>query len=414
MKVINKLLRLVVVACFVATVIVVLSGCKSKNTEDVEAKLRTIELKENKIDYEAVLNEYEESSFEEEGPVFKFEGKKRISLDAFSSIENLSEKEINEMESTYVSYKYSYNIETRVITLSAIMENELGVIEIEEVTGISFINEKEELDAVMDFEGEKILLSEMINAGMIENYGWFSRLVKSVVKVAVVTAAAVVATAAIVGTAGVGGIAVMTVVGVGSFAASTSQTVKANTNYNANKNKSLHDDVEAKGYITNQDFYEDWHFGFTTLDEVGCEVISIYNAMVSLGRRKHLADIIYDVEMLNIDYDIGFGYLGSNPNQIYRYLAKHSVRYVKYNFIEKLEKMANSFENCKIIFSSENNESVMGVHSIHTFFIEKQGNTYTSYNGYSNHEEYQRIKIRHLGNLSGFVEYKFKCGYILY
>ena len=55
------------------------------------------------------------------------------------------------------------------MTISAEMENEYGEIEIDTITGVGFINEQGEIDAVMNVEGEGILLSEMREAGMIQN-----------------------------------------------------------------------------------------------------------------------------------------------------------------------------------------------------------------------------------------------------
>lgn len=74
------------------------------------------------------------------------------------------------------------------------------------ITGVAFINDQGQIDAVMNIDGEGILLSEMQNAGMIANCGWFSNLIKKVVKVvavvAVVAAVAVATAAVVVATAG--------------------------------------------------------------------------------------------------------------------------------------------------------------------------------------------------------------------
>lgn len=276
------------------------------------------------------------------------------------------------------------------------------------ISGSAFLNDNGEIDAVMDIDGTYILLSEMKNAGMIENCGWFKRLVKSVVKVSAVTAISVAVAATIVGTGGTGAIAVIAIVGTISRVASTTQTVRANINYSNNKKLKLHNDINADGYITDQSKYSDWSFGFATLDEVGCEVIATYNTMITLGKKKELYDVIYDFEMYNIDYDLGFGHLGSNPKQIYRYLDKQRLQYLSFNSIDTLQLVADSLGECQIIFTSSNNYSVAGIHSIHTFEIIKNSNgEYYSYNGYSKNigKKYKDLKE--------FVEYKFNYAYIV-
>lgn len=89
------------------------------------------------------------------------------------------------------------------------MKNEQGEIEVETISGYAFINETGEIDALMDVDGEFILISEMQDAGLIQNCGWFSNLFKKIV-VAVVTVVVVAAVAAtIVATAGAGMAAVV-------------------------------------------------------------------------------------------------------------------------------------------------------------------------------------------------------------
>ena len=54
----------------------------------------------------------------------------------------------------------------------------------------------------MNIDGEGVLLSEMRDAGMIENCGWFSNLIKSVVKIAVAAVVVAATAAVVVATAG--------------------------------------------------------------------------------------------------------------------------------------------------------------------------------------------------------------------
>ncbi len=100
-------------------------------------------------------------------------------------------------------------------------------LEIEEIYGAAFINDLGNIDAVMDLDGECILLSEMQDMGLIQNCGWFSNLFKKIVKVAV----AVVAVAVVcVATAGAGVAACIAVgAAVGAAESVATQLVETGT-----------------------------------------------------------------------------------------------------------------------------------------------------------------------------------------
>ncbi|MCF0116588.1 MAG: hypothetical protein HUJ61_00900 [Bacilli bacterium] len=328
----------------------------------------------------------------------------------FNFIDNLSESDERELiENLAISFIFKFDFENNIIGISAGMLDSNNEYFVDEIEGNVFLDENGKIDAVMDLGDDHILLSEMCGKDKIDNCGWFSNIVKSVVKVLAVTTVSVVAAAAIVGTCGAGAIAVIGVVGTVTCAVSTSQTVRANINYSNNKKAILHDDITHDGYITDQSKYNDWSFGFATLDDVGCEVIAVYNIMIALNKKRELYDIIYDFEILNIDYDLGFGHLGSNPKQIFRYLESQCIPYLSFYSLSTLKEVSNSLDNCHIILSSLNNHSVAGIHSLHTFIIQKNiyGNYY-SYNGY-----YMNYGKQYK-DLDEFIQYKFDYAYIVF
>ena len=80
--------------------------------------------------------------------------------------------------------------------------------ELDTIYGEAFVNEDGYIDAILDVDGEYILLSELQEAGLIENCGWFKNVFKKIVKAAVqvvVVAAAVSIVAASCG-AGLGAV----------------------------------------------------------------------------------------------------------------------------------------------------------------------------------------------------------------
>jgi len=178
----------------------------SKQNSDNIANVatRTVEVSTAEVDYQSILNEFEDATLVKEGTLTTFEGYKPLSISDLSELDNLSESDIDQLEDTSVRYNFSYDSETNIVTLSAEMKNELGEIEVDNLTGIAFFNEFGEIDAIMEVEGEFILLSEMQDRGLIQNCGWFSRLFKKVVVAVVAVVVVSAAVAAVVATAGAG------------------------------------------------------------------------------------------------------------------------------------------------------------------------------------------------------------------
>ncbi|MDE6398057.1 MAG: hypothetical protein K2L51_01920 [Clostridiales bacterium] len=192
-KRVNKLVLVLLAAVFALFV----TGC---NYQD-QAKVRTVELSKGSIDYQSILNEFEDAVLTKDGDTTSFEGYKTLDASFLEELDNLSETDVQEMQDTRVKYNFTYNQETNIVTIYAELKNALGELEIDTLSGVGFINDKGEIDAVMNVDDESVLLSEMQEAGMIQNCGWFKRVAKKVVKhavQAVVVATVAVATAAVV------------------------------------------------------------------------------------------------------------------------------------------------------------------------------------------------------------------------
>lgn len=201
--------------CIVSILLmVVISGyfifVEANKTKDIVQKteIRTVDLSNNNMDYQSILSGFEKSELETIGSLTTFSGYQCIDPNILSEIDNVNEDDIETAQDCHVFYRFSYDVESNIVTIYAYMQNEIGEIEIDEVNGVAFLNERNEIDAVMNFDGEGILLSDMRNAGMIQNCGWFAKLVKKIaIAVAVVTT--VVAVAAVcVATCGTAAVAV--------------------------------------------------------------------------------------------------------------------------------------------------------------------------------------------------------------
>lgn len=198
----------------------------SNNVNQVSASSRTIELTETAMDAQSILDEFDDAVLTTEGSTTYFEGYKSLDLNAISEIDYISDIDYEELAECTVKYNFSYNSETNIVTIAAKATLPDGSVEIDEISGVGFINDNDEIDAVMNIDGEGVLLSEMRSAGMIENCGWFSSLIKKIVKsvvVAAVTAVVVAATAAVV--VATAGVAATALVAIGAGAAGSAAVV---------------------------------------------------------------------------------------------------------------------------------------------------------------------------------------------
>ena len=210
----------------------------AKQTTEIQPVTRNIEINKNGVDYQSILDEFDDANLQTEGTLTTFEGYKSINLAELDGFDLVSDSDVDDAE-TNVKYNFSYDNETNIVTLSAQLKDEFGEIHVDTLTGAAFINDDGEIDAVMNVDGEGILLSEMQNAGMIQNCGWFSRFIKKVVKIVAVAVAVGVVVTTAVATAG----AIVSVVaaaapavvaaGVGAVGAGASAGIAAGAAINA-------------------------------------------------------------------------------------------------------------------------------------------------------------------------------------
>lgn len=179
------------------------SYLQTRYSEPVQI-IRTIDANSNKIDYQGIFNEFEDSKLETVGTLTTFEGVKPISQEDLSIFDNLSESDINLAQNIYVTYKFSYDNATNIATMSAITKNDGIIIEVEEIRGNVFTDNYGNVDAVFEIDGNYVLLSEMQDMGIIQNCGWFKNLFKKIVVAAVAVVAVAAVTTIVVASCGAG------------------------------------------------------------------------------------------------------------------------------------------------------------------------------------------------------------------
>lgn len=203
--------RLSILICGCLAIICALSAFASNN-DNLSTPIRDVELIKQNVDYQAVLNGFDNAKFSIENTIAKFTGYKTYNLSDFVEIDYASNTQIQ--EKITVKYEAVYNDLDNSVSLTAIINN--GEIIEDTVHGIAFIDANGKPDAVLDFDGVYIFLSELNDVSVIENCGWFKKLVSAAIATVVVTA--VVASVLATGGASLGavvGICALVGAGVG-------------------------------------------------------------------------------------------------------------------------------------------------------------------------------------------------------
>ena len=191
------LLMICAVVCLSIALVYIISG-----TLTAKQNVRDINLKSKQVDVQSILNKFSDVEMDKNNKRILFEGTQKLDPSLLREIDNLSGEEVNKLKSVDVRYSFKYDMVTNTVTLKATMYLPDGTAKVDTITGVGFINDANEIDAVMNVDGEGVLLSEMRNAGLIDNVGWFSRVIKKIAKVVAVVAVTVAAVAAVVATAG--------------------------------------------------------------------------------------------------------------------------------------------------------------------------------------------------------------------
>ncbi len=120
----KKSIIFVIVALSLAVIFTVWYLFSTVNKDNVN--VRDIELTYSTIDNQSVLAEFENAELKHEGELTTFTGEQKISSDLLNEIDNLSVEESEQLQDASISYEFTYDAETNVVTITALMINELG------------------------------------------------------------------------------------------------------------------------------------------------------------------------------------------------------------------------------------------------------------------------------------------------
>lgn len=387
MKKRTKIITSIVALLLCCVMLFIATMFSNPNGVSLSASTRTFELSVLP-EYENYLADFDEKSVDYDEEYVSFYGKMKYDEQVLTLFDQIALAEDIDTEQSNIIYDCSFDMETMQFTFRAALVDENNEIqEIEEMVTDAFVTEYGQLDAYIELDGETYLLSDYVSTDVIDKclFGWLKALIVIVVVIVVYV-----------------------------VVAETAEQIKAKSNYSYNKDLEANGKGVAKGlYITNQNYgtatiskYEseyypsnyypaDYKFGFTTFGGVGCEVASVYNLLIELDKTEMLSETIYNFENWAIEYSIGWGYLGSSPKDIYRYLNKKYISYSKYTSYSKFKDALAKKDNCKVIMSSWNNggmlKSVFSGEGLHTYYFKKTAANTKPFEAYNLTYSYESI-----------------------
>ena len=149
-------------------------GCNHQKTQ-----VHTVILDSTSIDYQSFFNEFHNAELiiDESTNSLKFSGIKTISSELLDELDlvSISNTE-NELD---IQYIFDYCADTNEFYLSVIADTENGEI-IDNWFGVPFTTEDGEIDIAFQTDDGIIYLSELKENEVLNNCGWFSKILKKV------------------------------------------------------------------------------------------------------------------------------------------------------------------------------------------------------------------------------------------
>ena len=170
-----KKLSILLSVCIIALFAICLTN-NNGGSNGVDTPIRNVELVENNIDANSYFEKFDSYELYFSNDKVDFTGYDSIKLSELYELDLISDETID--NEVLTKYSCSYNYENGIVslTVSLIAGEEVSLIDT--IYGVIIMDEDLNYDVVFDCDGETLLLSEMEEAGMIDNCGFWSKLKK--------------------------------------------------------------------------------------------------------------------------------------------------------------------------------------------------------------------------------------------
>ncbi|MDR3293693.1 MAG: hypothetical protein LBT20_06320, partial [Clostridiales bacterium] len=186
---------------FVALVLVIVTAGGFLSTallrgSAVTPETRTVALQGSGFDYQGLLDDFDEHNLVVDESGLKLVAKKNFGMSIFDELDLVG---INENEETVtVRYEIDYIASEDTMLMTVIIEGLDEIPVLETIPGLVVYNADGVLDVMFVIDGEFVWLSDMYEAGLLDEVGLFSALKALVAKAVSTVVNAVVAAAAAV------------------------------------------------------------------------------------------------------------------------------------------------------------------------------------------------------------------------
>lgn len=191
-------LSVLISVCLIALFAICLSNNHGASN-NVDVPVRNVELVDNNLDTNSYFEKFDSYKLNFSDDKVNFTGYDSIKLSELFELDLISNKTID--NEVITKYSCTYDYENGIVSLSVSLIDGEEVSLIDTIYGVIIMDEDLKFDVAFDCDGEILLLSEMEEAGMLDDCGFFSKLKKvwntTAGKIGTI---ATVATCAVVGT----------------------------------------------------------------------------------------------------------------------------------------------------------------------------------------------------------------------
>lgn len=170
-----KRLSILISVCMIALFAICLTS-NNGGSNGVDTPIRNVELVENNLDANSYFEKFDSYELYFSNDKVDFAGYDAIKLSELYELDLISDETIDNKVLT--KYSCSYDYENGIVSLSVSLIDGEEVSIIDTIYGVIIIDEDLNYDVIFDCDGETLLLSEMEEAGMIDNCGFWSKLKK--------------------------------------------------------------------------------------------------------------------------------------------------------------------------------------------------------------------------------------------
>lgn len=175
-KIVTSIIALIL-SCVLLFAVVVINN-NTNTTVNADAKVRTVELSNDYFDDQSIFDDFDEHELQTDESGFELVAKKSFDMSLFSEMDLVGLDETE--DSVTVRYEVQYIESEDGVLLTVTIEGNEEIPVVETIPGLLTYNVAGEPDVMFVVDGEYLWLSELNDAGLVDNVGLFSWLKKAI------------------------------------------------------------------------------------------------------------------------------------------------------------------------------------------------------------------------------------------